>query len=637
MVTSSTPESPSPREHIRRLLGWLGDSENQLSLAVEAAELGIWHWSPDTGEIYWSDRCRQLLGVADDLAPSLDAFYGCVHPEDRSSVHEAIGEALGTGCPYSIEFRVQLPEGRIRWVHSLGRLARPVSAGAFARMSGVLRDITQAREAEAALARQRLFEEQAQLWSSVFTHSKAGVSIVDPRGCTIRSVNTAYTQLSGYAPAELVGRSARSLYAPDQADILLATATRSDAEGSASSEIVRLHKDGMRIPTRVDMVSIAGADGTVQYRIVTITDLREHVRIQAELRHHAAIHDMDQRFRLLAESAPIGIVLADPEGAVTYANPAWLAITAIPLGQALNMDWFDLVHPDDRERVVSAWERTREGGAFDLEFRYLRPSGEARWVQAHASELKDDTGQSLGFVRTSLDVTDRLLERAATDRFHSQVRALSQRLQEMREIERNEIGGSLQDTVYQGLSELHTQAMIRNDRAPKGSVEAKLSARMVSQAQATLEALRKVLFDLTPPGIAELGFSAALERYVAEHSAQAGCSIHLSLPPEPLGVHQQTLAILYSVAQEAIGNALEHARAQSMDVSLEIMGNTVRLRVSDDGIGIGDKDRMKHGCFGLLAASERLAQLGGTLRVMGVAGSGTVLEASVPWRKTPRH
>jgi signal transduction histidine kinase len=61
------------------------------------------------------------------------------------------------------------------------------------------------------------------------------------------------------------------------------------------------------------------------------------------------------------------------------------------------------------------------------------------------------------------------------------------------------------------------------------------------------------------------------------------------------------------------------------------------LRISDDGIGLGDKDRSKPGCFGLLATSERLAELGGTLRVLGVAGGGTTLDASIPYQPGKRQ
>jgi PAS domain S-box-containing protein len=631
-------ESRNAKEHIRKLLAWLGGTEHQLSLAIDAAELGICHWVPSTGQMYWSERCCELLDVPAGMAPSLELFFERVHPEDRDFVNRSITEAVTSGQPLSMEFRALLRDGRIRLLNSRSGMTGVGPAGEPPRMSGVIQDVTELRAAADALLKQRQLEQQIRLWSGAFEHSAAAMALVDAAGCRFRAINPAYCRLSGYAPEELIGQPAPMVYAADQVPILLAAAQQADQNGRSQTDIIRLHKDGTPFPVTLDMVSVKDSQGNVLYRVVTTTDKREQARIQATLRHHEAIHYADQRFKLLAQSAPIGIVLADPDGAITYANPAWLATTAISLGQALSMDWFDLVHPDDRDRVVAAWQRTREGAVFDLEFRYRRPSGEARWVQAHASELTDADGQSLGFVRTSLDITDRLLERAASDRFHSQVRVLAQRLQDMRDVERSEIAGELQDAVHKGLVGLKDEAYQLAERAAAGSEEAQMSARMVCIAQETLEGLRRVLFDLNPPGIAEIGFAAALQRFADEQAAHSGCRITLELPSGEPALHQQTLEIVYAVAREGIGNAIVHGKATSIDLALEVVGGTAKLRVSDNGLGIGDKDRTKPGAIGLLAASERLAHIGGTLRVMGIQGRGTMLEASVPVRKAaPRY
>jgi len=75
---------------------------------------------------------------------------------------------------------------------------------------------------------------------------------------------------------------------------------------------------------------------------------------------------------------------------------------------------------------------------------------------------------------------------------------------------------------------------------------------------------------------------------------------------------------------------MRHARAKRVEAHVWSQDGAVRLRISDDGVGMGDKDRSKAGCFGLLAMSERLAELGGTLRVLGVAGHGTTLDVNLP-------
>ncbi len=149
-------------------------------------------------------------------------------------------------------------------------------------------------------------------------------------------------------------------------------------------------------------------------------------------------------------------------------------------------------------------------------------------------------------------------------------------------------------------------------------------------AGATLESLRRIVFELTPPGVGDLGFEGAMQRLVSDLDNLRGTQLVLSLPDKGLQVHQWTLCVLHEVAREALANALQHARGTRIDVQVELRGESVRLRVRDNGVGMRDQDRNKPGCFGLLAASERLAQIGGTLRVASVRDEGTTIEASAP-------
>ncbi|HEV2285734.1 MAG TPA: ATP-binding protein, partial [Steroidobacteraceae bacterium] len=149
-------------------------------------------------------------------------------------------------------------------------------------------------------------------------------------------------------------------------------------------------------------------------------------------------------------------------------------------------------------------------------------------------------------------------------------------------------------------------------------------------AQRCLEELRHIAFELEPPGVEELGLADAMQRYADDLSAQSGLSIELSDAGGLPQLGRRRALALYRTFQEALGNAVRHARASHVEAHVWVQEGAVHLRVSDDGVGIGEADRGKGGCFGLLLASERLTQLGGALRVFGVAGRGTTLDASMP-------
>ena len=483
----------------------------------------------------------------------------------------------------------------------------------------------------------RALEQREQLWSDAFVHNIHGLAISDSATLRYLAVNPAYGRLLGFSAAELVGTTVQERYPPAEHARVRDAATRADTLGAASIETLQHHRDGTPIPVLLDLVSRCDEHGQVRYRFSTITDLRERRRTEAELRRHEAQHLIDQRFRLLAESAPIGILLTDAAGIISYANPAWFAMTGRGPAQALGQAAIDMVHPEDRERVHGAWRTAAGRDSLDLEFRYLRPDGEARWVQSHASALRDaGTGAVLGFVRASLDVTESLRARAARERTHGQVRALARRLEQLRAVERAELADTLKKEFYESLAALRDGLVALRAEAAvpaptsAAALHAAALARLLGQAEAAQEQLRRVVFDLRPPGIEDLGFTAALERYAGELGAQWGLRIELDLPAGPLPVPAHVLALLYDVAREALGNVARHARATRASVGVAIGEGAVRLRVSDDGCGIGEHDRHKPGCFGLLRAAERLAGLDGALRTLGVAGSGTLLQASVP-------
>ena len=755
-------------QHIRQLLGWLGDREHQLQLALEAAELGSWHWNLETGETLWSERCRALLGVGPDAVAGIEPFYRTIHPDDLPAVIQIIEEACRTGTTCSKEFRVVHADGSIRWLYSIGRVQRARGPGGSPVMSGVLRDVSARHAAGAAAERRREYlrrllceapmaaatfdrdlrflaanqrfveglrlgdrtlagrglpealpeapaawreqlrgsvagqslrtepealsrpdgsvdwirkqslpwydergeiggavllvevltqlralEAQERLWSDAFIHNIHGLAVSDAVQLSYLAVNPAYGRLLGYASGELVGRSVLECYPESEHASVRALSVRADEFGTASGETLQRHRDGTLIPVLLDLVSLRDAAGQVQYRISTLTDLRERKRTEGELRRREAQQLIDQRFRLLAESAPIGILLSDEAGAITYANPAWFAMTGRASGEVLARDVLDIVHPDDRERVRRAWSEATRRDAIDLEFRYLRPDGAVRWVRSRASAMRDaSSGALLGFVRTSLDITDALNERAARERTHAQVRALAHRLEQLRTLERAELAGTLRQELYESLATLKDGlAALRagtlatpggdgnadgdgvGDGVGAGAGDAANPAaleHLLGQAEAAQERLRRVVFDLWPPGIDELGFAPAIERYAGELGAQWGLRIDLNLPVRPPSAPGHVLAVLYDAAREALGNVARHAHATRASLSVAVDGGSIVLRVDDDGCGIGEHDRHKPGCFGLLRVAERLASLGGTLRVLGVAGSGTLLQASVP-------
>ncbi|PZV00140.1 MAG: hypothetical protein DCF32_18025, partial [Leptolyngbya sp.] len=135
---------------------------------------------------------------------------------------------------------------------------------------------------------------------------------------------------------------------------------------------------------------------------VDITD-----RKQVEL----AFQESEARFRQLAEAVQEGFFVYDTGAAqYTYVNPAYWEIrgldpVAVPIPD-LEAQWIACIHPDDRDRIVAALRRERQGENFDQEYRYITPGGELRWLRSKAFPLFNEAGQVVRVVGTVENITE---------------------------------------------------------------------------------------------------------------------------------------------------------------------------------------------------------------------------------------
>jgi PAS domain S-box-containing protein len=476
---------------------------------------------------------------------------------------------------------------------------------------------------------------EAELWTLAFLHNALGIAVADAQTRTLLTVNQAYAQLAGSTPEELKGQPFLAIYPPSEHEPMLAAGEAADLTGSATLQTCRLHRDGSLIPVSVRIVALSDASGRVTQRVATVTDLRPQLRAEGEMLHAEVRRSTAERFRQLADSAPIGILLMDADGACDYANPHWLELTGLAIEQAREDGWWNAVHPDDRERVNEGWERLMRGDPVSLEFRYQRPTGEIRWAHSRATALRDDNGEAIGYIAVDVDVSQQVQQREAIDRFNARVRALANRLEHLREEERAALAGKLNGGLRQELTTLRTEIeTLRSREAAPGSAEL---GQVGELSDRCLQELRHIVFELQPPGVEDLGLGAAMRRYAEECAAQSGLRVVVTDTDIPADLGRRRSLALYRSFQEALTNVVRHARARKIDVHVWTQDGAVRLRISDDGVGLGDKDRSKPGSFGLLATSERLAELGGTLRVLGVAGQGTTLDASIPYQPGKRQ
>ena len=126
-------------------------SEERFQLAVTGSNDGIWDWNIATDEIYYSPRCKELVGCGvDEIDDTREEFDARLHPDDREPTAAAVKAHLAGRGPYDVEFRLKCKSGEYRWFRARGQSVRN-AVGRAVRMAGSLSDITDRKTAEAQL------------------------------------------------------------------------------------------------------------------------------------------------------------------------------------------------------------------------------------------------------------------------------------------------------------------------------------------------------------------------------------------------------------------------------------------------------------------------------------------------------
>lgn len=195
--------------------------------------------------------------------------------------------------------------------------------------------------------------------------------------------------------------------------------------------------------------------------------------------------------------------------------------------------------------------------------------------------------------------------------------------------ERARLAREIHDTVAQGLSSIQMllHAAERSDPAQPGIEHIRLARET---AAANLADTRRFIRELSPAPLTDRSLAAALRRLAETQwrSGQLEVQVRVS---DSIEVPMQAQAALLRIAQGAMANVLQHARARTAVITIALDARTVELTVEDDGAGFeadevhADREAGVSDSFGLTAIRERVDQLGGTLSIQTAAGSGTRL------------
>jgi signal transduction histidine kinase len=206
---------------------------------------------------------------------------------------------------------------------------------------------------------------------------------------------------------------------------------------------------------------------------------------------------------------------------------------------------------------------------------------------------------------------------------------LSRHLLHAQEEERKRISRELHDETGQALMllRLHLGMLAAETEGHGLQVKIQQATELLDR---TIVGLRRIISRLSPRVLEELGLLAAIRKEARELSKNTGIRTQLSLP-EDLGELDPELDVAaYRCVQEALHNVAKHSRAHSVSIYLQKQDQKLTMLIEDDGVGIPSKAHARTRGFGLLGMRDRVAALGGTVRMVSSQASGTRLRIVFP-------
>ena len=390
----------------------------------------------------------------------------------------------------------------------------------------------------------------------------------------------------------------------------------------------------------------------------------------------ATLVESDELLRLLIEGVrEYAIYQLDPQGHIVSWNTGAERLKGYTASEALGKSFkifYDAIAIKAGKPENNLARAEREGECKEEGWR-IRKDGSRFWASVVITALRDSEGSLRGFMKITRDMTERhekevglqeakdQLERRIEERtavlvnlnreLHEeiagrerveeelrksleQLRALAARLQQVREEERKRVAREMHDELGQACTAIKMDLASIGRKTTKRQTQLRAKLDLAMQlVDAMISTVRRIASELRPRTLDDLGLATALEWQAQEFQRRTGTRCSVDLPAEPLALDAERSIAIFRIFQESLTNVARHAYATEVQVRLEMHGDELIFRVSDNGRGFDATQASARQSLGLVGMQERALLLGGQIEIRGAPGSGTTVSLRIPLRR----
>jgi len=448
------------------------------------------------------------------------------------------------------------------------------------------------------------------------------------------SINPCFERQTGIANA--VGRRVREVV-PLHEDHWFQTYGKIAKTGEA----LRFEREAAQLHRHYDVFAWRVGEPAERKVAVLFNDISDRKRTEAALR------ESEERLSLAMGAASMGAWDLDLQrGSIVWdSRQPEIFGRSVETAPKTADEFYQLVHPQDVDRIKRATEAANKSGHFSEEFRIVGGDGAVRWIAGHGVIVKDPAGRPARMVGVNYDITDNKAAQARLEQFteelerqvcertqelmssQGQLRALATELNLAEQRERKRIAAEMHDHLAQML----VLVRLKLGQAKQGPVHRSLE--MIKQAEDVVnDALtytRNLVAELSPPVLHEFGLFAALkwlgeqmQRYQLQVTVQIESTGGLRLP-------EDQAVLMFQSVRELLMNAVKHAVAKQAFLLVEEREGYLQIVVEDQGVGFDllamatQQPSPLSSKFGLFSIRERMNAMGGRLELHSSPGEGT--------------
>jgi PAS domain S-box-containing protein len=291
-----------------------------------------------------------------------------------------------------------------------------------------------------------------------------------------------------------------------------------------------------------------------------------------------------------------------------------------------------------KQHIENDKEVIKRGAAISFDEENLEGDG-MHYYFTTKFPLFDNKGTIYGIGGISHDITERKRADEKLKNYNEQLRNYAAHNDSVREQERINLARDMHDIFGSSLAGLKMELtllrneIINNYKTISPEIESLLKD-MTDQVDESVTLMRKIVRELRPGLLEELGIEEAIRWYLAEAEKRSGIlfKVTSSLKSNPLNKGEQS-SIVFKIFQEIISNIIRHSGALNATITIQVKRNVFILDVFDDGKGISEDELKRMDSFGIMGMKERALLVDGDLQICGSVNQGTKVHFEMPIRK----